>query len=80
MSVVDDTGDADDVDVDDDAAAAAAAEEVVDVPGEGLVGGEEVTCADRKGRARDAESCAAAPWLSNMSLTHGHKPWQRKFV
>ena len=70
------------VDVGGDAEAVAAVEVEEDepLPDDEALDGEEVTCADREGRAQDAESCAAAPWLSNMSLTHGHKPWQRKFV
>ena len=81
-SVVDVTEEADDVDVGDDAEAVAVveAEEDEPLPDDEAFDGEEVTCADRKGRAQDAESCAAAPWLSNMSLTHGRKLWQRKFV
>ena len=51
-------------------AEAIAAVEVDDDPPEGdAIDGEEVTCADRKGRARDAESCAAAPWLSRCLST-----------
>ena len=51
-------------------AGAVAAVEVDDDPPEGdAIGGEEVTCADRKGRAQDAESCVAASWLSKYVST-----------
>ena len=57
------------VDVGDDAEAVASVEVDDDPPGGDAIDGEEATCADRKGRARDAESCAAAPWLSKCLST-----------
>ena len=57
------------VDVGDDAEAVAAVEVDDDPPEGDAMDGEEVTCADRKGRAQDAESCVAASWLSKYVST-----------
>ena len=57
------------VDVGDDAEAVAAVEVDDDPPEGDAIDGEEVTCADRKGRAQDAESCVAASWLSKYVST-----------